>query len=752
MQATQFMMKILEVGHLDAYESVNLLVRRDSHVNNFKAVLDTVAGAWQNANAEKLLPTWLHDLFLGYGDPATALYKSIYKARAEQQIVVPLGELLQDGKHALDAGGGEKLVRFEDEMQVLQPKDAVAPFAYVENVYDGTSYIRAFDKKSSSSASQHPPSSIRYTKAQVAAVRTGQCEGLTLIVGPPGTGKTDVVVQLVLNLYRTTPAREKILLVAHSNRALDNFLAKVLNRNVIHEAELVRLGQAQHAGDSNASKESGSTSHANFSRNGRVAFLLKRRAALLTEVEQMAQWLINKDASRYAGLAGGSASYSCENAQIFYQFHMKPFLDAAREADNVTELKEFYAMRKGTAPDTADALRQFAADIESYFAELRRLHPFELLQTPRQRGDMYMIYHARIVATTCTYAASNHRKLTKLKLTFGSLIMQDATQISEVDSLVPLLLACTNNVGSEANETNTLSSLKRVVLLGDAKQLPPVAKSLAFANYAHSDQSLFTRLLRLGVPHITLDYQGRCRSELADIYRWRYENNKSTLGDLPQVKLEPEYQIGNAGFAHVAQFVDLTGASIERQLKAHAHENVEEAKFIVALFWYMIGVGYRPDQVTILTTCNAQKELFLRLLNETPGAKMCHVSTVDDFQGQENDFVLLSTVLSGSSAGHLQDVRRVHTAFSRARLGLYVVGCLATLEQSRELKPFLTKLVSIAAKYDGDKATKLALVPSDRVGMAMPTIKKTKSKTKVNKSVYVADSQQLERIVAGLRP
>ncbi|KAL4102292.1 hypothetical protein PRIC1_006037 [Phytophthora ramorum] len=744
----------LEAGHLEAYEQVNVLVRRKPRENNFKAVLDTIAGAWHNANKEDLLPGWLHDLFLGYGDPAAALYKSIYKSRAEKQVVVPMGELLLDGKHALEAGGADKLVNAEDESQELNAKDAAAPFTYAEDLREGTSIIQAYVKqKSAAPPSVNPP--VRFTKAQVAAVRTGMCEGLTLVVGPPGTGKTDVAVQLVLNLYRTTPAREKLLIVAHSNQALNDFFAKILEQHVIHEAEIVRMGQPQLANDAKDSNEG--AFHADFSRNGRVAFLLERRTALLTEVEQMAQWLIKRDAAQYAGLAGGSASYSCENALIFYQFHMKAFLDAAREAtelpskdEMVTALSEFYAMRKESVPDKIETLREFAADIESYFAELRRLQPFELLQTPRQRGDMYLIHHARIVAMTCTHAALNHQKFTDLGLTFGSFIMEEAAQVSELDSLVPLLLACSEKMGPTPIESKTSSALKRVVLMGDAKQLPPVVKSLALKNYAHFDQSLFTRLLRLGVPHVVLDRQGRSRTELADIYRWRYDGisasgDKTTLSDLPRVESTIEYQTGNVGFAHVAQLIDLSGSSKEHQPKPFAFENEEEARFIVALFRYMIGIGYRAEQVTILTTYNAQKELLQRLLR-AKGAKACKVSTVDRFQGQQNDFVLLSTVRSGTAVGHLRDVRRASTAFSRARLGLYVVGCRSTLEQARELQPFLSKLVSIAEKNDSDKATKLALVPSERLGGKAKT-----TKAKSNGVVYVSDRKQLEKVVTDLK-
>ncbi|GMF47426.1 unnamed protein product [Phytophthora fragariaefolia] len=754
----------LEAGHLESYEQVNVIVRRKPRVNNFKAILDTVAEAWHDANKEDLLPSWLHDLFLGYGDPAAALYKSIYKARAEKQAVVPMGELLQDGKHAVEAGGADRLVNADYETQALDPKDAVAPFTYVEDMRDGSSYIRACHKKSSS-ASPGVNSSIRFTTAQVTAVRSGQCEGLTLVVGPPGTGKSDVAVQLVLNLYRTTPAREKILIVAHSNQALNDFFTKILARNVIHEAEIVRMGQPQLANDGGGNSEA--AFHADFSRNGRVAFLLERRAILLAEVEQMAQWLIKRDTAFYAGLAGGSASYSCENALIFYQFHMKAFLDATHEAtdlqsknDKAVALTEFFALRKGSAPDNVDALHQFAMDIESYFSELRRLQPFELLQTPRQRGDMYLIHHARIVAMTCTHAALNHAKLTELGLTFGSLIMEEAAQVSELDSLVPLLLACSRKSGPTANENKMSSGLKRVVLMGDPKQLPPVVKSLALKDYAHFDQSLFTRLLRLGVPHFVLDRQGRSRPELADIYRWRYDSilstgDKVSLSDLPRVESEAKFQTGNAGFAHVAQFVDLSDTSKERQPKPFAFENEEEAQFIVALFKYMMGIGYRSDQITILTTYNAQKELLQRLLSAgvSKGTKTCKVSTVDRFQGQQNDFILLSTVRSGSSVGHLQDVRRATSAFSRARLGLYVVGSRSTLEQARELQSFLSELVSVAGKHDGDKATKLALKPTERVAAETPSkSKRTKaSKTRTKGVVYISDRKQLEKVVSELK-
>lgn len=62
------------------------------------------------------------------------------------------------------------------------------------------------------------------------------------------------------------------------------------------------------------------------------------------------------------------------------------------------------------------------------------------------------------------------------------------------------------------------------------------------------------------------------------------------------------------------------------------------------------------------------------------------VTTVDKFQGQQNDFILLSLVRT-RFVGHLRDVRRLVVAMSRARLGLYVFCRRELFEQCYELQP-----------------------------------------------------------------
>ena len=115
-------------------------------------------------------------------------------------------------------------------------------------------------------------------------------------------------------------------------------------------------------------------------------------------------------------------------------------------------------------------------------------------------------------------------------------------------------------------------------------------------------QSLFSRLVRLGAPYSELDAQGRCRPDLASLYNWRYRN----LGDLPRVE-GGEYALANAGFAHVSQFLDVPGQ--ESSPRPHFVQNLQEAEHAVTLYQHMRLLGYPAEKIVILTTYNGQKAL-----------------------------------------------------------------------------------------------------------------------------------------------
>lgn len=101
---------------------------------------------------------------------------------------------------------------------------------------------------------------------------------------------------------------------------------------------------------------------------------------------------------------------------------------------------------------------------------------------------------------------------------------------------------------------------------------------------------------------------------------------------------------------------------------------------------------YPASKIAILTTYNGQKELIYDVLkrrcNNLPQPRL---STVDQFQGQQADYIILSLVRT-KSVGHLRDVRRLVVALSRARLGLYIFGRWRLFKSCPELAPAMELL------------------------------------------------------------
>lgn len=473
-------------------------------------------------------------------------------------------------------------------------------------------------------------------------------------------------------------------------------------RGDLEERYLVRLG----AGERDLQTES---TH-DFTKQGRVAYSLARRGVLLEQVQQLSESL--GISGRVERGADGSPSYTCETADFFHQNQVqrriRKFHAAAKDAEataddaDVSSLFPFTAYFKLQEKKITYAEAKACLEsLDTIFNELAEYRPMELLRSQRQRSDYLLMKQARLVAMTCTHAAIARSHLVELGFEYDNVVVEEAGQMLEIESFVPLLLQRGEADGSLSGSCR----LKRVSLMGDHNQLPPVIQNLTFAKYSSLDQSMFARLIRWGVPYIQLDKQGRARPEIASLYSWRYKH----LGNLERVSVG-DYRLANAGFAHTFQFVNVENfeGKGETSPTSYFFQNVGEAEYAVALFQYMVLIGYSPQRISILTTYNGQKALIHDILSQrcgpgTPlaGVRPGAVSTVDQYQGQQNDIVLLSLVRT-ESVGHLRDVRRLVVAVSRARLGLYIFGRYALFSSVFELQKTFDQLA--------ERPTKLQLV------------------------------------------
>lgn len=154
------------------------------------------------------------------------------------------------------------------------------------------------------------------------------------------------------------------------------------------------------------------------------------------------------------------------------------------------------------------------------------------------------------------------------------------------------------------------------------------------------DQSLFARFIRLGMPYIQLNAQGRMRPSLARLWNWCYTG----LGNLPFVHAAPQFLTANVGLLHDFQLIDvgdLNGVG-ESTPAPFFYQNLAEAEYVVQLYMYMRLLGYPAERISIITTYNGQKALLKDILSQrcenNPLFGLPNkVSTVDKFQGQQND-------------------------------------------------------------------------------------------------------------------
>ena len=514
---------------------------------------------------------------------------------------------------------------------------------------------------------------IRFTPTQVNAIISGTQPGLTVIVGPPGTGKTDVATQIISNLYHNFP-NERTLLVAHSNQALNQLFQKITHLD-IDGRHLLRLGQGEGELEMNE----------NYGKLGRVESFLENRALYLAEVNRLASNLN----------APGAHGSSCETAGYFNSVYVRPawrrFWDQSSKVETTADIAALFPFDQyfASAPQplfaleaskeqTLEMAKACERHITKIFSELEDIRPFEVLHSNKEKTNYLMTREARIIAMTSTHAAMRRQEISDMNFKYDNVVMEEAAQITEVENFIPLML-------QKRGRENP--GLKRIVLCGDHLQNSPIVQNVALQQFANLDQSLFLRLVRLGVPAINLDAQGRARPSIAELYKWRYPH----LGNLPNVLQDAEFTQANAGFRYDYQFIDVQDykGKGEQQPSPHFIQNLGEAEYTVAIYQYMRLLGYPARKISIMTTYAGQKALIRDVLMHRCANKRLFgmpriVTTVDKYQGEQNDYVILSLVRT-TKPGYLRDLRRLTVALSRARLGLYILGRRSVFESSAEL-------------------------------------------------------------------
>ena len=309
------------------------------------------------------------------------------------------------------------------------------------------------------------------------------------------------------------------------------------------------------------------------------------------------------------------------------------------------------------------------------------------------RINSELLGEARVIA--CTLVGSAHRLLEGMK--FGTLFIDEAAQALEAACWIPMRRA------------------SRVILAGDHCQLPPTVKSIA-ALRAGLGKTLMERIAENKPEVVTLlKIQYRMNEEIMRFSSdWFYHGEVESA---PQIKyrsiLEDDSPITWIDTSNEENQVTIEGDDVvsgEKRDDMNFHEqfvgesfgriNKAEADLtLLTLAEYLTQVGKRrvleeSIDVGIISPYRAQVQYLKRLLKKyeffKPYRRLISVNTVDGFQGQERDVILISLVRSNDEGqiGFLKDLRRMNVAMTRARMKLIILGDKSTMTKH----PFYQKL------------------------------------------------------------
>ena len=323
-----------------------------------------------------------------------------------------------------------------------------------------------------------------------------------------------------------------------------------------------------------------------------------------------------------------------------------PLLWSLRKA--MRELRSQRKNFRGTYHQKMDRLRGRATELEV-----------------RINGDIFR--QAHVVASTLVGADS--RLL--MGMTFNTLFVDEAAQALEAATWIAIRRA------------------RRVVLAGDHCQLPPTVKSIAALKGGLST-TLMERLVKRHPECVTLlRTQYRMNEKIMNFSnQWFYHG---MVNSSPTISHR-----GILDYDSPMEWIDtsaLADATAEQRNKSLSLTNTAEAQLtatVLESYISKIGRQRMEDEhidIGIISPYRAQVQLLRQTIKKQQGFKpyrrFISVNTVDGFQGQERDVIIISLVRSNDSGqiGFLRDLRRMNVAMTRARMKLIIIGNAATLSR-----------------------------------------------------------------------
>ncbi|KZV98838.1 hypothetical protein EXIGLDRAFT_763074 [Exidia glandulosa HHB12029] len=474
-----------------------------------------------------------------------------------------------------------------------------------------------------------------------AIVASMEADGFMLVQGPPGTGKTSTICGMVGAFLSNRPKpatviqvgrvaapgkpqiRKKILICAPSNAGIDE-VAKRLREGVFDSSGARVVPNIVRVGiDANVNASV---------KDVTLDFLVDQK------------------------LGGPAASSSKDEKVDTNALHVE--LRATRSALEQKYSEEQALQERGLdvrlVKNEIHALKNKRLALSKRLDDARDKQKADnrAVDAARRKFRAEVLQEADVICSTL--AGAGHETLESFE--FETVIIDEAAQSIELSSLIPLKYGC-----------------KRCIMVGDPQQLPPTVISPMATRHKYNQSFI----------------QYRMHPEISRVpSRLFYEGRLQDGPDMAKKTEKPWHANQVLG---PYRFFNVVGGNHESAAAGHSLINHAECNAALSLYelflrdFRQVDMNYR---IGVISMYKAQINLMKRKFEERYGADRASTidfNTVDGFQGQEKDIIILSCVRAGpgvTSIGFLSDVRRLNVSITRARSSLFILGHAATLHRS----------------------------------------------------------------------
>lgn len=441
-------------------------------------------------------------------------------------------------------------------------------------------------------------------------------EQFHLVHGPPGTGKTTTIIEVI---QQAVANGQKVLATAASNTAVDNILEFLLKRGV----EAVRVGHP-----------------------ARVTNRLKNHT-LDSLIEQNEKYRRSEELRKRA--------FEKKDRQDDYTHPSGRY----RRGMSNSKIKELAAQGRASRGVPADKIQEMASWIEIR-EEVNKL--FEKADDLRDKAVNEVLEDKQVICSTNSTAGSD----LMANRTFELVVVDEATQATEPSCLIPI------THGEKVVMAGDHKQLPPTVK--NRKAAKEGLQDTLFERIAEEYPDITTMLQQQYRMHEQI-MEFSNREFYEDSLKAHESVKEHTLEDLsPDIDSFDDQLVDVLDPGEPIVFVDTAGgqASERSRQGSTSKENPEEALLVCQITDNLLRAGITPEEIAVISPYKDQVDLLDRKI-DVDGLE---VKSVDGFQGREKEVVIISLCRSNKrkEIGFLEDVRRLNVSLTRAKRKLIVVG------------------------------------------------------------------------------